>query len=220
MILLRHGQSVWNEKNLFTGWVDIPLNKKGVEEALQAGKAIASLPIDLIFTSTLVRSHMTLLLALLDLKKIPVFQHPRTPQFADWDKIYSEKTIEETVPVFCAWELNERMYGELQGLNKEETAQKFGKDKVHQWRRSFDIAPPSGESLQMTAERTWPFFQKSIMPHIQQGKTVFICAHGNSLRSIVMHLENLTPEAITHLEIPTGEPFLYSFHQGTWQKIV
>lgn len=219
LILLRHGQSVWNEKNLFTGWVDVPLSLQGIQESLEAGKKVAQIPIDAVFTSTLIRSHITLTLALLGAKKTPIFQHGLQGKFKDWDKVYSEETLKETIPVFSAWELNERMYGELQGLNKEETAQKFGKEQVHRWRRSFDLAPPHGESLKMTADRTWPFFRQEVLPWIERGKTVFVCAHGNSLRSIVMHLDGLSEEAVARLEIPTGEPILYSFDQGVWKRI-
>ncbi len=214
LILMRHGQSAWNKENLFTGWVDIPLSEQGIRESIEGGKKIAHLPIDVVFTSTLVRAHMTTALALLqhESKRVPVFQHPGQP----WSEMHGKQ--DRTVPVFMAEALNERMYGELQGLNKAETAKKYGKEQVHVWRRSFDVAPPGGESLSMTAKRTLPYFQKTIMPHIEQKKNVFVSAHGNSLRSIVMHLEKLSPEQVVALEIATGDPMVYSYENGRWHK--
>lgn len=220
LILMRHGQSVWNEKNLFTGWVDIPLSEKGVQESIEGGKKIRDLPIDVIYTSTLIRSHMTLSLSLMQHSsgKVPVFQHERGTKLDTWGQIYSDDTKKQIFPVYMAWELNERMYGHLQGLNKAETAKKFGDEQVKLWRRSFDIAPPEGESLKMTSERTLPYFQKNIVPHLEKGQSVFICAHGNSLRSIIMHLDRLSKEEVVHLELATGSPILYTYDRGKWIK--
>ena len=211
LILLRHGQSAWNEKNLFTGWVDIPLSQKGVDESFAAGERIASEPIDLIYTSSLIRSHMTLSLALLrhESRRVPVFLHPGQGKLEEWAKIYSDSVRHEMVPVHCAWQLNERMYGHLQGLNKAELAKEFGTEQVQRWRRSFDEAPPGGESLKMTAERTLPYFQTEIVPQLDRGKNILIVAHGNSLRSIIMHLDRLTPDEIVHRELATGDPVIY-----------
>lgn len=218
---MRHGLSAWNERNLFTGWVDIPLSEKGIRESIEGGKKIIDLPIDLIFTSSLIRSHMTLALALLHHadKKIPVFQHPGGGKLEEWGHIHSEEAKRGTVPVYMAWELNERMYGRLQGLNKAETAKKYGDEQVQIWRRSFDTAPPEGESLAMTAGRAIPYFQKKIVPHIEQGKNVFVVAHGNSLRAIVMHLDGLSKEEVMKLELATGEPLVYSYEAGKWAKM-
>lgn len=220
LILMRHGQSVWNERNLFTGWVDIPLSQKGIDEAIEGGKKIKEIPIDLIFTSTLIRAQMTLALALLHhtSQKIPVFLHPDQKKLSDWEKIYGEEAKEGTIPTYMAWELNERMYGHLQGLNKKETAKKYGEEKVHLWRRSFDVPPPEGESLEMTAKRTIPFLKKTIVPELERGKNVFISAHGNSLRSIVMQLDQLTKEEVLKLEIPTGNPIIYTYEKGICTK--
>ena len=124
----------------------------------------------------------------------------------------------ELVPVHMAWELNERMYGKLQGLNKAEMAEKYGAEQVHIWRRSFDVAPPEGESLAMTAARARPYFQKRIVPHLEKGENVFVSAHGNSLRAIVMHIEGLSKEEVVKLEIPTGEPLIYIYNHGKWQR--
>ena len=218
LILMRHGQSVWNRFNLFTGWVDIPLSEEGVKESFEGGKKIAHLPIDVAYTSTLIRAQMTLTLALLHHSsgKIPVFEHPGEGKLESWSKVYSDETKKTLLPVFRAWELNERMYGKLQGLNKAETAKQFGDEQVHQWRRSYDVAPPEGESLKMTAERSIPYFQKHIVPHLEQGKNVFICAHGNSLRSIMMHIKGLTKEEVVKLEMATGAPVIFTYDRGKW----
>lgn len=217
---MRHGKSSWNEKNLFTGWVDIPLSQQGIEEALEGGKKIAKIPIDVIYTSTLVRAHMTLCLAFLhhESQKIPRFIH-EDKKLHEWEQIFDSKTEEKTIPVYMAWELNERMYGHLQGLNKKEMAEKFGKEQVQVWRRSFEEAPPKGESLKMTAERTLPYFQKNIMKDLSEGKNVFVSAHGNSLRSIVMHIENLSKDEIIHREIPTGDPLIYEYEDSKCRRL-
>jgi 2,3-bisphosphoglycerate-dependent phosphoglycerate mutase len=220
LILMRHGQSAWNQRNLFTGWVDIPMSEKGNQESIEGGMRIRDLPIDVIYTSTLVRSHTTVALALLHHSsgKVPVFQHPGQGKLDEWGQIYSEEAKRGTIPVYMAWELNERMYGRLQGLNKAETAKKYGDEQVQIWRRSFDTAPPEGESLAMTAARTIPYFQQRIVPHLSKGESVFVVAHGNSLRSIVMHLEGLSKEQVVKLEMATGEPLVYSYEKGKWTK--
>jgi len=218
LILLRHGQSIWNKKNLFTGWVDIPMSETGMQEAMAAGKKIENIPIDVIFTSTLNRAQMTVPLALLHHKsgKIPVFMHPGEGKLESWGEVYSEEAKNTLIPVYTAWQLNERMYGRLQGLNKEETAKKFGADQVKLWRRSFDVQPPDGESLEMTAARTLPYFKEQIVPRLEKGETVLISAHGNSLRSIIMFIDNLSKDQVVNLELATGEPLIYSYKNGRY----
>lgn len=222
LIMMRHGDSVWNSKNQFTGWVDVPLSKKGIEESLKAGELIRDIPIDVILTSTLVRAQMSTFLAMSvhSTKKTLIVQHPGEGRLDAWATIYNPIAKEESIPVFYSWELNERMYGELQGLNKEETRKKFGAEQVKTWRRSYDVAPPKGESLAMTAERTIPYFQKTIMPYLEKDKNVFICAHGNSLRAICMVLDNLNKEEVVELEIPTGVPIIYEFIKGNFTKAI
>ncbi|WP_080141591.1 2,3-bisphosphoglycerate-dependent phosphoglycerate mutase [Chlamydia suis] len=217
LILLRHGQSVWNQKNLFTGWVDIPLSQGGIQEALAAGEIIKNLPIDYIFTSTLVRSLMTALLAMTNhlSQKIPYIVHEERP---DMSRIHSEKEALQMIPLFQSSALNERMYGELQGKNKQEVAKQFGEEQVKLWRRSYRIAPPQGESLFDTGQRTLPYFQERIFPLIQQGKNIFISAHGNSLRSLIMDLEKLTEEEVLSLELPTGKPIVYEWTEQQFTK--
>ena len=190
LILIRHGQSVWNAANRFTGWTDVELSEVGVSEAEEAGRSLSSQRIDVVHTSDLIRAQRTA------------------------EIIMSLNEASEGYSTKYDWRLNERNYGSLQGLNKAETAEKFGAEQVHIWRRSFDVAPPDGESLEMTAERTIPYFEEEILPDLQAGKGVLVSAHGNSLRSIVMHIEEISPEDIVSLEIQTGSPMFYKFEGG------
>ena len=190
LILIRHGQSVWNAANRFTGWTDVELSEVGVSEAEEAGRILSSHRIDVVHTSDLIRAQRTA------------------------EIIMSLNESSEGYSTKFDWRLNERNYGSLQGLNKAETAEKFGAEQVHIWRRSFDVAPPDGESLEMTAERTIPYFEEEILPDLQAGKGVLVSAHGNSLRSIVMHIEDISPEDIVSLEIQTGSPMFYEFEGG------
>uniref|UniRef100_A0A0R0JEZ5 phosphoglycerate mutase (2,3-diphosphoglycerate-dependent) n=1 Tax=Glycine max TaxID=3847 RepID=A0A0R0JEZ5_SOYBN len=216
LILIRHGESLWNEKNLFTGCVDVPLSKKGIDEAIEAGQRISSIPVDVIFTSALIRAQMTAMLAMTQHRrgKVPIFMHNESEQARSWSQVFSEDTKKQSIPVIAAWQLNERMYGELQGLNKQETADRYGKEQVHEWRRSYDIPPPNGESLEMCAERAVAYFRDQIEPQLLSGKNVMISAHGNSLRSIIMYLDKLTSQEVISLELSTGIPMLYIFKEG------
>lgn len=220
LILLRHGQSVWNKLNLFTGWVDVPLSPEGIAESLKAGERIAHLPIDVIFTSSLVRALMTAMLAMTKHKggKMPCVHHPREGKLEKWGHVYNPDAEATCIPLTMAWQLNERMYGRLQGLNKQETVEKYGESQVQIWRRSFDQAPPEGESLKDTTERAIPYFEAHILPLLKEGKNVFIAAHGNSLRGIVMYIEKLSKEAVLHLEIATGDPLVYDYQKGEWTR--
>jgi len=196
LILLRHGESQWNLENRFTGWTDVPLSPKGEQEAREAGEKLRPYKFDKAFTSVLKRAIDTLniVLKIIGQEKIPI----------EYDKA-----------------LNERHYGALQGLNKAETAQKYGDAQVKLWRRSYDIAPPKevtelnplgiSESLKDTAARALPYFDSKIIPEIRAGKHILVSAHGNSLRSIVMQLDNLTREQVIELNIPTGVPLLYGY---------
>ena len=184
LILLRHGESQWNLENRFTGWVDVPLSPQGIQEAKNAGEKLRPYTFDRAFTSVLIRANETLRLAL--------------------------ETIGQTgIPIEKDKALNERMYGELQGLNKAETAKKYGDEQVKIWRRSYDVRPPGGESLKDTAERVLPYYESSIKPYVLKGETILIAAHGNSLRALVMQLEQLSKEQVLELNIPTGAPLLY-----------
>lgn len=195
LILLRHGESVWNKKNVFTGWIDIGLSERGVEESLEAGDKLADIAFDAVYVSKLVRAQMTALIALSKNKK------SKTVLFSGQEK--------ESISVVQTEALNERHYGELQGKNKDAVKKEFGEEQFRLWRRSYDVCPPGGESLKMTIERALPFCQKEIFPRVERGETVLVCAHGNSIRGIVMYLDKLSKEDVVKLEIPTGVPLFY-----------
>lgn len=220
LILIRHGQSMWNKANVFTGWVDVPLSQQGIEEALDAGRQLSHLEIDTVYTSVQIRAIQTAMLSLSfnAQGKVP-YIIPKEGKMEQWSKIYNQDIIADMIPVWTDWHLNERYYGHLQGLNKAETAKKFGDEQVKIWRRSYNVPPPEGESLEMTAQRTIPFFQEHILLDILAGKTVMVSAHGNSLRSIVMYLDGLSSEEVLKLEIPTGRPIIYDYLQEKWIHI-
>ncbi len=194
LILLRHGQSVWNAANKFTGWTDVDLSEKGEVEAATAGEQLANVRIDVVHTSDLMRAQRTAAI---------VMKHNRASS---------------DTPTHHDYRLNERHYGALQGLDKDETRAKYGAEQVHIWRRSYDVPPPEGESLAMCAERTLPYLKEEIMPDLEAGKNVLVAAHGNSLRSIVMDIEGLSKEEVLSLEIPTGVPILFEF-DGEFTRI-
>ncbi|MXN45040.1 2,3-bisphosphoglycerate-dependent phosphoglycerate mutase [Shinella kummerowiae] len=189
LVLVRHGQSEWNLKNLFTGWRDPDLTALGVEEAKTGGKAIAETGIkfDIAFTSDLSRAQKTLTLIL--------------------DEIGQQglETIRDQA-------LNERDYGDLSGLNKDDAREKWGEEQVHIWRRSYDIPPPGGESLRDTGARVWPYYLTEILPRVLRGEKVLVAAHGNSLRSLVMVLDKLSKEEILKLNLATGVPMVYTLN--------
>lgn len=184
LILLRHGQSQWNLENKFTGWVDVPLSERGIAEARAAGEKLRGRRIDHLFTSVLQRATETARIAF---------------EVAGFDG----------VPTTRDAALNERMYGDLQGLNKDDARKRWGEEQVHQWRRSYDIAPPGGESLADTAARVIPYWESTILPMIRAGKNVLLAAHGNSLRALVKHLDGISDDEIPSLNIPTGIPLVY-----------
>lgn len=211
LVLVRHGQSVWNLENKFTGWTDVNLTEKGIEEAIDAGKRLKenNIVFDVAYTSVLKRANDTL-------------------------KYILKELGEENIPINYSWRLNERHYGALQGLNKKETALKYGEEQVHLWRRSFDVRPPLltlddercsindpkykdldkkdiplGECLKDTIYRTVPYYESNIKKSLEEGKNVIVVAHGNSLRSLIKYLENISDEDIMDVEIPTGKPYIY-----------
>ena len=219
LILLRHGQSQWNLLNRFTGWVDVSLTDKGIKEAQSAGKKIKDIPIDVIFTSELVRAQMTATLAMdkHESNSPLLFIHSKG-KGKEWGiESCLKEAVDRCIPTHVNWRLNERFYGKLQGMNKDEARKKFGKDQVHIWRRSFDVPPPGGESLKMTLKRTLPYFKNEILPHLKK-KNVLIAAHGNSLRAISMFIEGLSEEQVLGLEIPTGKPIIYDYDKGQFKK--
>ncbi len=186
LVLVRHGQSEWNKKNLFTGWKDPDLTELGVEEAVKAGKLLKGrgLSFDIMYTSNLFRAQET-------------------------GRLILEQMSLSHIEVIKDLSLNERNYGDLAGLNKDEAREKWGDEQVHVWRRSFDIPPPGGESLKNTAERVLPYFNSEILPKIKESQNILIAAHGNSLRALIMELEKISPEEIVKLEVATGDPIVY-----------
>ena len=206
LVLVRHGESEWNKLNLFTGWTDVDLSENGINEAIEAGKVLKEkgYTFNVAYTSVLKRANHTL------------------------DLILKELGLD--IPINYSWHLNERHYGALQGLNKKETAEKYGDEQVHIWRRSYDVQPPAlsddderyqemlgkydeyiphTECLKDTVERVIPYWNSEILPSIKEGKNVIIVAHGNSLRGLIKHLDNISDEDIVNLEIPTGNPLVY-----------
>ncbi|MDQ2985676.1 MAG: 2,3-bisphosphoglycerate-dependent phosphoglycerate mutase [Armatimonadota bacterium] len=183
LALVRHGQSIWNLEDRFTGWIDVPLTEKGEEEARHAGELLKDYRFDVAYTSALSRAQDTLAIIM--------------------------ESFGTEVPVIRNEALNERMYGDLQGLNKQRTREKYGDEIVQLWRRSFDIPPPGGEALKDTAARTLPFYERAIVGDFANGKNVIVVAHGNSNRSIAMVLENLSPTEVVSLELGTGVPYVY-----------
>jgi 2,3-bisphosphoglycerate-dependent phosphoglycerate mutase len=192
MVLVRHGQSEWNLKNLFTGWRDVGLSEQGVAEARAAGSRVKArgLKFNVGFTSALTRAQRTLDLIL-------------------------EESGQTGLPITRDLALNERDYGDLSGLNKDDARAKWGEEQVHIWRRSYSIAPPGGESLRDTGARVWPYYIHNIQPHVMRGEGVLIAAHGNSLRALIMALDGLTSEEVVKLELATGLPILYRLNADT-----
>jgi 2,3-bisphosphoglycerate-dependent phosphoglycerate mutase len=195
LVLVRHGQSDWNLKNLFTGWRDVDLTEKGIAEAREAGRKLKAqgIKFDVAFTSVLKRAQRTLDLMLTELGQT-------------------------SIPVFKNQALNERDYGELVGLNKDDARKKWGEEQVHIWRRSYDVAPPGGESLKDTLARTLPFYITEILPRVMRGEHVLVAAHGNSLRALVMVLDKHTPDSITKLNLETGVPMIYRLNADSTVK--
>ena len=196
LVLVRHGQSEWNKLNLFTGWKDPNLTQQGIAEASQAGEKLKEMSIkfDLMYTSVLQRAQLTgtIILEKLDQLNIPI-----------------EKNVN----------LNERDYGDLTGMNKDQARAKFGEEQVHIWRRSYDVPPPGGESLKNTYDRVVPYFKEKVLAQLESGKNILIAAHGNSLRSLVKYIENISEENILKFEIATGEPLFYEYISGKLKRV-
>jgi 2,3-bisphosphoglycerate-dependent phosphoglycerate mutase len=213
LILVRHGQSLWNALNKFTGWVDVPLSERGRAEATIASCRLSGYRVNVCFTSKLIRAIETATICLTENHdicggKIPIIKHEQPdPDWRGWDN-YDGNPAEE-LPIFTNAALDERFYGDLQGLNKADTAAKYGNEQVQKWRRSYSVRPPGGESLEDTQQRVVAYFNSRILPHLLAGDNVLIAAHGNSLRSIIMLLDNLSPDEVTALELATGVLIVY-----------
>lgn len=193
LVLVRHGQSTWNKENRFTGWVDVGLSEDGIQECRRAAEALRGTTFDIAFTSVLARAEQSLALILEELNLVHI-------------------------PVVRVAALNERRYGDLQGMNKDEARARFGKEQVEKWRRGFRDRPPAGESLADTCERVLPFFRTAIVPALAEGKDALVVAHGNSLRALAMELDKLSEEEVPHFEIPFGAPLFYAFRDGACRR--
>lgn len=214
LILIRHGQSIWNLQNRFAGWADVSLSKKGILEAKRAAIKLKNIKFDGAYTSNLLRAQETLFEILN--KNLYCNHYIRVHE--DESKWYSHykhtKEDDLDLKVYSSEALNERYYGDLQGLNKDETRKKFGEKLVQIWRRSFNIAPPGGNSLAVTYKRTIPYFKTHIEPRLKKGETIIVAAHGNSLRSIIKYIENVSDDKISEIELGTAIPYIYTFDKN------
>ena len=216
LILLRHFKSQWNLENRFTGWVDVPLAKGGEEKVSEISAFLSGAKIDIAYTSPLIRNMASCLLAMESMEKYPIFRH-LGDKMGKWG--HFEELAKNYFPLFVTDALNERYYGKLQGLNKEETMEKYGKEQVHVWRRSYGIAPPGGESLKDVYKRTVPFYQKNIENDLKDGKNILIVASHNALRAIIKYIEKIPDDDIINVEVSYAGMLQYEYQDGIYKKI-
>lgn len=218
LVLIRHGESVWNGRSLFTGWVDVPLTQAGIVEASRASHKIANIDFDVVYASALIRSLQTAFIVLLSdsRRRTPYLVHTSDFLHRKWYHTFSHTEQKNMIPVYRCWQLNERFYGELQGLSKSKIADIFGIDKVVSWRRGYTERPPKGESLQDTSRRVIPFFNKEIVKQLEAGKNVLVSAHSNTLRSIVMNIEQMDEAQVVGLEVDTANLIIYDYSGGEY----
>lgn len=209
LILVRHGESRWNLTNRFTGWVDVPLSEKGVEEAVITAKRLKRFRVHKAFTSKLERARQTLTIILSQQKLTGIFLH-HDERRENW---YSCKYHSASTDILThtTRQLNERYYGSLQGQNKDAVRRKYGKEKVLAWRRGYSVRPPNGESIEDVYRRTIPYFTKKILPHLKEGKNVLIVSHGNVMRTILKHIDDIPAAYLPHLDLPSGKPIIYHY---------
>ncbi len=217
LILLRHFKSQWNLENRFTGWVDVPLCKGEEEKIEEISAKLAETQIDVVYTSPLIRNMSSVLLALKNRAEYPIFKHFEG-KMKTWAHFMSRKNMQNYLPVYVTERLNERYYGKLQGLNKEEMMKKHGKELVHQWRRSYKKAPPGGESLADVVKRTLPFYKKYIEGDLKVGKNVLVVASHNSLRALIKYIEKIPDDEIINIEVPYAGLLEYNFIDGVYRK--
>lgn len=211
LIFVRHGESRWNKSNRFTGWVDVPLSELGVKEAMASAVELCNLKIHIAFTSTLRRAQETLLIILSMQCLTGVFQHTRDKEKKRYQ--YVNQSHAKDIPIYSNPLLNERHYGDIQGMNKQQARRKYNSEKVFQWRRSFEKRPPHGESLEDVYKRAVPFFRKNILQKAKKNNIIVSC-HGNTLRALIKYLENIPNDKIPHLELPYGKPIIYQYEKG------
>lgn len=216
LFLLRHLKSQWNLENRFTGWVDVPVSKEGSEQAKETAGKLAGNDFDAVYTSSLIRNQQTVIKIFKNIgEKYPIFKH-LGGKMEKWSSFEGGGNY---ILVYVSDELNERYYGKLQGLNKDETAKKYGEAQAHLWRRSYDVAPPGGESLKDTYKRAIPFYKKYIEKNLESGKNILIVSSGNALRAIVKYIENIPDEKIIDFELPFGALVKYDFDNGEYTRV-
>lgn len=212
LIFVRHGESRWNLSNKFTGWVDVPLSGYGIQEAIDAAMKLNYIKIDVAFTSELERAQETLLIILARQQRTGIFIHEQKKD-NKWH-VYSNRFGEDDIPIYYSHKLNERYYGTLQGVDKDVARTKYGERSVYSWRRDFKSTPPEGESLKDTYNRAVPYFKEKIIPEVEKNKNVIVSTHGNTLRALLKHIEGISDEKISLLEVPTAEPIIYKRSKG------
>jgi 2,3-bisphosphoglycerate-dependent phosphoglycerate mutase len=203
LVLVRHGQTPWNKKQIFTGWADVSLTEQGIDEVQILAKKLKKMKFDAMFTSRLERARTTLLIITSEQEHTGIFIH----EHKQYNAIFDDK---HNMPVFADRDLNERHYGLLQGMKKDYARDKFGEEQVHKWRRSYDVRPPQGESLKDVYKRVVPYFEKNIMPLLQSDKNILISAHGNSLRALIKYIDDVSDEDIVNLELSPGDAIFYA----------
>src|ERR1035437_586300 len=222
LILVRHGEPCFKPDNRFVGWIDIPLSKKGIEEALDCAVKLENIELDLAFASNLVRAQETLFIILSSQKKTGIHVHEKVGDKSEVGKIkwhsYSKKLNKNLIPVFCTAALNERCYGKFQGEKKQKMEEKYGSERIAFWRFDFEIGPPDGESLKVVYERTVSYFVQKVMPAIKDGKNVIVCAHRGSLRALVKYIEDVPDKDIMDINFSTGELVKYYLLEGRLVK--
>ena len=220
LVLIRHGESLWNGRSLFTGWVDVPLTQAGIVEASRASHRIAAIDFDVAYTSALIRSIQTAFIVLLcDTKhRSPYLVHTSDFFHRKWYNRFFHAELHNMIPVYRCWQLNERYYGDLQGLSKSKIADIYSVDKVLSWRKGYTARPPKGESLRDTSRRVIPFFNRVILKQLEEGKNVLVSAHSNTLRSIVMNLEQMDEAQVVGLEVETASIVVYDYADGKFTR--
>jgi 2,3-bisphosphoglycerate-dependent phosphoglycerate mutase len=219
LVLVRHGESRWNQCNRFTGWIDVPLSENGIREARVCAKHCEAFDFSSAFTSKLERAHSTLFIILASQDRTGIVQHEHDAKYYRWIK-RSNHCSSGDLPVFESASLNERYYGSLQGLNKDEADKKYGAEKVLRWRRGFISHPPGGgESLEETFARIEPYFTRHILPRVEKSEDVLFVGHGNALRAAIKHIENISDEEIAFIDLPKAVPIVYKYHQKKFKHV-
>lgn len=218
LVLVRHGESLLNKVDVFTGWIDVPLSKKGISEAHAAAIHCQQFAYDAAFTSHLERAHQTLLIILSYQQRLGIFQHQKSHRYSHIKEV-ADNYVFAAFPIFLSEHLNERFYGDLQGVNKRVADLQFTAADVLKWRRGFKDKPPSGESLQDVYRRVVPYFKELIHPRIKQGETILIVAHGNTLRAIIKYIEQIGDTQIPFVDLPTGHPLVYVYANDQFKRI-